>query len=78
MRKEQYDYKSKEYDKAAIVEQEAILKLLALGFSDMVQHDRLAAENADELCVYVGVMEHEASQYEYLVKQYKDKYGEDE
>lgn len=78
MRKEQYDYKNKEYDKAAIGEQEAMLKLLALGFADMVQHDRLSAENTDDLCVYIGVMEHEVSQYEYLVRQYKDKYGEGE
>lgn len=78
MRKEQYEYKSKEYDKAAIVEQESKLKLLALGFADMVQHDRLSAENADELCVYIGVMEDEVSQYEFMVRQYKDKYLEDD
>lgn len=78
MRKEQYDYKSKEYDRAAITEKEAVLKLMSFGFADMLSHDRLLAENTDELCTYITVMERETTNYSYMLKEYKDKYGENE
>lgn len=78
MRKEQYDYGSKDYDRAAIIEKEAVLKLMSLGFADMLSHDRLLAENTDELCTYIAVMEREATNYDYMVREYKYKYGEDE